>query len=192
MWDIIHLEEKWFNADKVRHKVNLDRRTNDPLRVQAHYTKATGSSPRPTRKVMSAESLRVATYMQEHPDDAAEIRDELKFWNEVMDDQVPMTKERAEATLPFLTALECCPLFTNTSPIMLCPPGLDPLDVRSFLTAESSSHLHADQASDEHRPGQPANLGRPDLNPSFSLIGPTVSTFQFTRVPHPSLAAVAH
>ncbi|ETV71342.1 hypothetical protein H257_13464 [Aphanomyces astaci] len=77
---------------------------------------------------MSAGSLRVATYMQEHPDDAAEIRDELKFWNEVMDHQVPMIKERAEATLPFLTALEWGPLFTNTSPIMFCPPGLDPLD----------------------------------------------------------------
>ncbi|RQM26228.1 hypothetical protein B5M09_009814 [Aphanomyces astaci] len=68
------------------------------------------------QKAMSAGSLRVATYMQEHPDDAAELRDQLKFWNEVMDHQVPMTKERAEATLPFITALEWGPLFTNTSP----------------------------------------------------------------------------
>ncbi|KAF0711030.1 hypothetical protein AaE_012286 [Aphanomyces astaci] len=122
---------------------------------------------------MSAGSLRVATYMQEHPDDAAEIRDELKFWNEVMDHQVPMTKERAEATLPFLTALKWGPLFTNTSPIMFCPPGLDPLDVRcSFPTAEPSSHLHAARTADEHRPGQPANLVRPDPNPAFSLAQP--------------------
>ncbi|ETV70300.1 hypothetical protein H257_14198 [Aphanomyces astaci] len=106
--------------------------------------------------------------MQEHPDDAAEIRDELKFWNEVMDHQVPMTKERAEAT-----SLKWGPLFTNTSPIMFCPPGLDPLDVRcSFHTAEPSFHLHAARKADEHRPGQPANLVRPDPNPAFSLTQP--------------------
>ncbi|RLO06936.1 hypothetical protein DYB28_012283 [Aphanomyces astaci] len=142
--------------------------TNPAATDPGHRQRAAGN-----QKAMSAGSLRVATYMQEHPDDAAEIRDELKFWNEVMDHQVPMTKERAEATLPFLTALKWGPLFTNTSPIMFCPPGLDPLDVRcSFPTAEPSSHLHAARTADEHRPGQPANLVRPDPNPAFSLAQP--------------------
>ncbi|RHZ40754.1 hypothetical protein DYB26_012375 [Aphanomyces astaci] len=110
-----------------------------------------------------------AAYMQEHPDDAVEIRDELKFWNEVMDHQVAMTKERAEATLLFLTALEEGPLFTNTSPIMLCPQELDPLDVRySFPTAEPSSHFHATQAS-----------GSSSIGPESCLpIGPTVSAIK--------------
>ncbi|RHY93919.1 hypothetical protein DYB26_013162 [Aphanomyces astaci] len=142
--------------------------TNPAATDPGHRQLAAGN-----QRAMSAGSLRVATYMQEHPDDAAEIRDQLKFWNQVMDHQVPMTKERVEETLPLLTALEWGPLFTNTSPIMFCPLGLDPLDVRcSFPTAEPSSHLHAARAADEHRPRQPVNLVRLDPKPDFSLAQP--------------------